>query len=289
MSLAVYFITVIITYVNQNRATYEPPEWEARERFINLLDTTCAALGVRCDWLSDNWIARLEHAGRITFVYGYTFPLNNASSSAIMRDKAATYTVLHNAGVAAIPHHLLRLRAHQDMPAATGYALGLAPLPLVLKPNVGESGGYDVVKCTTQDELATSMRELASRHRVLAVSPFAQIQRECRVVVLDGQPKVVYEKLRQPGTWHHNLTLGATPQLITDTVLRKKLERFATTALGAIQGRLAAVDIVETPVGWQVMEINSGIAFDRFSAQSDEYASIARNIYGDIIRASLGI
>lgn len=277
-----------MAYMNDMRHTaYQAPEWESRQTFVRTIDAVCKVLGVTRTWLSDSWIARLERDDAQCYLYGYTFPLNNAVVGAIIRDKVATATVLNDAGVAAIPHALLRLRAETDAQSTVAHTLQLAPLPMVIKPNVGESGGYDVVKCDTKDDVTLALSELSARHRVLAVSPFITITHEYRVVVLDGTVLLSYAKHRKPGVWHHNLKLGATPQPITDEALRTKLEQFALVVMRTLGARLAAVDIVDTPDGLHVMEVNSGITLDRFSTYSQKNAQTAHGVYTAIIRASL--
>lgn len=276
-----------MAYMNDLRhTTYQAPEWQTREIFVRLIDDICKEQGITRTWLSDSWIARLEYGGKACFVHGYIFPLNNASSAAIMRDKVATALVLQHDGIATIPHHLLRLDATQDIKDATSQALRLAPLPLVIKPNEG-SGGNGVVMCTTKEDLAQAITELSSEYHSLAVSPLTAIQHEYRVIVQDGVAKLTYEKLRQPDAWHHNLKQGAAPQIITHAATKKEVEDFAARALTAIHGRLAAVDVVRTANGLQIMEINNGIIFNRFSLHSKEYAHIARDVYTDIIQACL--
>lgn len=278
-----------MAYMNAETHTpYRPVELQTRHTFVGFVTTACSELGVTCTWYSDDWIARLTHGGRTRYIHGYTFPVNNASASAIIDDKAATFTVLQQAGIAAIPHYLLRLHTEYSTQSTADYALSLASLPVVIKPNEGKTSGAGVIKCETRPQAERAIFELAANHQALAVSPLANIAHEYRVVVLNNTAKVVFEKQRRPNTWHHNLTKGAVPQLLTDGALRTKLERFAVKTTQALSANLAAVDIAETPAGLQIMEVNAGIMLNTFSLHSQKNAAIAQRVYTAIVAASFG-
>lgn len=267
--------------------TYSALEWQAHETFVQLITDICHQKGISLTWLSDDWIAVLKRGDKHCYLQGYLFPLNNATAAAIVRDKVATYEVLHHHNVPAITHSLVRLPDDREIPHDAASILQLCPLPAVLKPNSGQSGGTDVYKCETEAELLTAFDTLAHRYQSIAISPYTDITAEYRVLLLDDRPKVVFEKIRQPGQWQHNLKFGSTPKLITDNALLDILVPFARRALQAIGGRLAAVDIVSTPQGYKVLEVNGGVTLNFFSSESQRNRDQARAIYGDLIDASL--
>jgi glutathione synthase/RimK-type ligase-like ATP-grasp enzyme len=262
--------------------TYDSDEQTSHRHFVALIHEVCANLGAQVEWLSDEWVARIVGDGTHCYIEGYTFPLNNAVAANFCRDKAATYTVLTHNHVPALPHALLRLPADHNTAGMTQRALALAPLPLVIKPN-SESGGRDVFKCISAAELDGAITELAKRYRALAVGPFADITNEYRVVLLDGKPLLSFAKIRPQNEWRHNLKHGAVPQMVYNPTL----EKLAITALRAIGGRLGAVDIVETPDGLRVIEINGGIMLERFAQHSAAYKKEALRVYTAIVSASL--
>ena len=106
---------------------------------------------------------------------------------------------------------------------------------------------------------------MSTRRKTIALSPFLEISAEYRVILLDGQPKLVFEKKRHGKQWRHNLKYGSAPEVITDRTLYKELVALAITTLDALQGRLAAIDIIDTPDGYKIMEVNSGITLSLFS------------------------
>jgi len=265
---------------------YEPSEWTTRQTFVRLLNEACAAHNATLSWSSENWVAHIQKGNVTTIIYGYTFPLNNAAVAGVLRDKSATYQVLAAASVPAIPHFLLRLPALRSVEGAAAAAQKLAPLPLVVKPNMGESGGFDVTHCQTTQELDAALRNLASRHQNLAVSPFVQIAREFRVVMLAGEPLLAFEKVRGPHEWRHNLRLGAAPGLV-GVDASAELTALARRALHATGAELAAVDIAETPDGYKIMEINGGISLGSFAGHSTKNFTLALEAYMEILEKSL--
>lgn len=273
---------------NSGMQNYETDELDSRTAYLRLLQSACDELGVTVTWLDENWIAQLRKGDAHCLIKGYSFPLNNGVASGICRDKSATATVLHRANVATIPHSLLRFSSKRDISGATQRALALAPLPIVIKPNFGE-GGVDVYKCVSEQQVAAAIQILASRYQSLAVAPFVTITYEYRVVMLDGQALLIFEKIRQAGQWQHNLALGATPQIVTDLALQTQLAGHANAALSAIGGRMGVVDIAATPDGLQVVEINGGVTLSHFSQHSAGYRQKAVAVYRAMVAASLGL
>jgi glutathione synthase/RimK-type ligase-like ATP-grasp enzyme len=265
---------------------YELDAWQAHKKFVALIEDVCRERGVTLTWLSDHWVGVLERAGKTRLFQAYTFPINSASAVGIMRDKVSTYALLNHYNIPAAPHYLLRLPDNRDTSRVIAEAQTIAPLPVVLKPNSGESSGRDVFKATTIKELEEVIKDLATRRQTIALSPFLEISAEYRVILLDDKPKLVFEKKRTGNEWRHNLKHGGKPVLVTDEKLNKTLVSLATKALNTLQGRLAAVDIIDTPDGYKVMEINSGIALSLFSESSPKNYQVAKALYSDIVEVT---
>jgi glutathione synthase/RimK-type ligase-like ATP-grasp enzyme len=263
---------------------YQQAPLRTRPVFVALISAACSELGITCEWSPDGWIARLTYKGCTRYIYGYQFPVNNATAAAIMKDKAATSAALSQADIAAVPHYLIRPSEESDARSITDYALTLVTVPLVVKPNEG-TGGIDVVKCDTYEQTAAAMEELIHRHDALAVSPFVSIAHEYRVVVLHQTPHITFEKLRPHTSWQHNLALGSKPALITDETLRTKLEQLALQTMRALDANLASVDIISVDGELRVMEVNSGIMLNNFSKHSQQYGLVAHKLYVDILQA----
>lgn len=164
--------------------------------FVAQVEQAAAASGAKVRRHSDHWPAEVVGDDRRVLVIGQVFPLNNAASAQVATDKVATCRLLGDAGVPAVPHHLLRFADLADPVALTRSLVGL---PAVLKPH-RESSGVDVLRARTAEDAARVLDHLAARYRAIAVSPFLVVDDEYRVVVLDGEVLLVYRKVIAPGS-----------------------------------------------------------------------------------------
>lgn len=73
-----------------------------------MLEHLCQELGLQYQAYSDDWLLELSASQKSALVFGYTFPLNTSSAAEAAKDKVATYRLLHEASVSAVPHYLLR-------------------------------------------------------------------------------------------------------------------------------------------------------------------------------------
>src|SRR5690606_30229960 len=67
--------------------------------------------------------------------------------------------------------------------------------PLVVKPNEG-TGGIGVVKVTTQAELEKAVQNIFQKGQSVSLSPYHEILNEYRLVMLDGECQLAYNKQR---------------------------------------------------------------------------------------------
>lgn len=89
--------------------------------------------------------------------------------------------------------------------------------------------------------------------------------------------------------WRHNLGQGGRPRVIDEAdPAHGRLAELAVRAAGALEIALAAVDVVETPDGLRVLEVNCGIMMESFARSSAENRDRARRFYGRIVAAALG-
>lgn len=86
-----------------------------------------------------------------------------------------------------------------------------------------------------------------------------------------------------PINWRHNLGQGAAPRVIdpADPAWRE-VAPLAIRAADALGVNLAAVDIIATPDGFKILEINSGIMMETF-ARTDAGRPLARRFYDRIV------
>jgi glutathione synthase/RimK-type ligase-like ATP-grasp enzyme len=154
----------------------------------------------------------------------------------------------------------------------------------VLKPIRG-TGGNGVYRATNCKEVESSILDLFQKDYGLVVSPYINIAREIRVVVLNSEIRLIYEKKRPsvtgdgkstvielavsssksvarsmsptelaripsigeqvPIEWRHNLGHGAEPIIMTDDLRMPEIHDMALRACLAVGIRFCSVDIIE--------------------------------------------
>lgn len=262
---------------------YVGGKWTAPRPFVSLINEAAPQAGASVCWLSEDWIARLHKQAAVRYIHGYAFPLNNATSALIATDKVSTFTLLSDTGVTAVPHHLVRIPSSGNLAGAADRALTLVSPPLVVKPCDG-AGGLDVYRAESIDDARSLIGRLATRYDALAVCPFEIILNEHRIVMLDNEPQLFFRKeLQNQNEWRHNLRHGAVAVLEESPEVRGDLTAIARRAMQVIGGRFMTVDIIETPTGRKVLEINGGVTLDRFAAQSPANRACAVDIYREAI------
>lgn len=247
----------------------QDPDYIAERLFPDFVRKAAGRQDISIASYSDDWVHVLTRGGMIRYINGYRFDLNHSAAAQNANDKVAAYRLLHAGGASAVQHVLL----------------GVTPgeFPVVVKPLHG-TGGRDIVLLRSRDEY--ERWQTADNHKGRwAVSPLESITREIRVIMLDGTPLVVYEKTDprriMDGFFAHNLGQGALPRLLED-VKAVELARHAMQCLGL---RVASVDVVVTPQGYKILEVNDGIMMEYFARHSEEYRQIAENVYAQIVVA----
>ncbi|MEU7789709.1 hypothetical protein [Amycolatopsis sp. NPDC049159] len=273
---------------------FSPPRTADRGNFVRQVDRAVAEIGGQTIWHSTEWVLEMRFKTNRKFVIGYTFPLNDAASAMLAEDKVATACVLAESGVPCVPHVLIRPGPEGLERVFTRYEPGQEVEDSVLKPNDG-CGGHDVYRVRTADELEAALGTLSGKYRALALSPYIAIQDEYRTVFLDGELLLAYSKERASdhtgngsGTleWRHNLGLGAAPRLCTGKPELDRLTDLGSRAMNALGLRFATVDIVTDGERDLVLEINGGVALERFSADNAAYFALAGDVYQQAVMAS---
>jgi glutathione synthase/RimK-type ligase-like ATP-grasp enzyme len=249
--------------------------------FVDAIRRYCRARGVVCEVKSQGWLIIMQRDERRHLAFGYDIGLNGAIAHRIANDKSATAEVLAHSGIACIPHTLFlspKLAKYAPASGAREAMLCLLrahPHGLVAKPNEGTSGRF-VFKVTSEAELDLATREIFASHLTLAISPFVEIEEEVRVILLDGDPSVVYSKERI-SDWRHNLDFGARPILLEQGEAREACIAMAVQAATAIGIRFASIDIVRVAGSLKVLEINSGVMMEVLGRHHPElvYAAYA--------------
>lgn len=261
------------------------PEYITENRvLVEAIRDTCSEDGITARFFSDEWVVMLEKSGRRRLIYVNSFDLNSDASARIAADKVATYEILSNADLPAVPHFTLSTIISPSIDTRTLQALFDTYMKLVVKPLQGRHGN-DIRMCSKVDDVVefTSSRALTG----WAVSPYIDIAREQRLIVFDGSVHIVYEKTSpalQNGLKIFNLNHGALARTLSTQDLPPEILNLATSATKALELRIAAVDIIfdqsNTP---QILEINSSFGLEHYATTSPEHRQIAKTFYKTVI------
>jgi hypothetical protein len=256
------------------------------DRLMPRIVAACAKEhGIDFQAFSDEWVLRLQRGDTTKWVVGYKFDINQSAAGELAQDKVAAYAALHAAGLAAIPHYLVRSLPHELIHVRELHDL-LDGLSVVAKPLEG-TGGRDVVRLGSIADALDMIRE--SGEPAWAVAPHYNLQAEYRLIMLDGALLLAYEKtlpaLRGDLKLFY-LSYGAVAVDIADGELLAGLRSIAGRVMKATALRLAAVDIVRLPDGaLQVLEVNDGISVEHYARQSPENRERGIRVYEAIVAA----
>lgn len=254
-------------------------EYTAKRLFPEIVRRISDELDLDYRSYSDEWVIELSRGDHVRRIIGYTFDINSAATTAIARDKVATYQLLATRNIPAVPHYLMRTKAGRyQLPTE------IANMNVVIKPLNGTSG-HGVRRFSSSQELLTHLDQ--SNIEAWAISPYLEIEREVRTIVLDGVPLLSYEKIQNSSEplKLFNLGQGAVPKSyeIDNTVRLLALD--ATSAIGL---RLAVVDCVYLSSGeWQILEVNSTLAMEYYARTSPQHEAHAYDVYQAVIRAMM--
>lgn len=263
--------------------------------YLSLIQQAAQAAGIAVEPIDPDILYRLTCGETSWVMYGVDPGLNDCTSFQLAKHKSAAYAVLASSGVPAVPHHFVANPAYRrNGDGGIGTALKWLKHygnPLVVKPDDG-SKGRQVSRVQDADELRLALDQLFARFQHAAVSPFRQAEREYRVVVLDGMPKLMFSKLRADGEWRHNLALGARPGNV-DPGLAPLLADLAVKAAAALGLSFCTVDILEicgAETGAQaleVLEVNGTVHLSEYMKHSDAARDAVYRLFLDVFRSKL--
>lgn len=173
----------------------------SQTNFVKMIYEICREDDIRLQSYSQDWAFRLEKNGVFQFIQGYQFGLNSAVSAAICTDKSVASEVLTEAGVPNVSHTCFM--APQMFPYIGGNGCWnqmqqeLARYgEIVCKDNAG-TGGKMVFHVKNQRQLEEAAAKIFASCDAMAICPYKEIKKECRVVVLDGEVQVIFSKMRK--------------------------------------------------------------------------------------------
>ncbi len=160
------------------------------KKFHEIIEEICKEEGIRFRLLSKEWIYLLEKNQKVSYIAGYKFDLNGHGIGNVLDDKYAFYEVLLEKGYPTIKHHII-FRNYSIKEIETLFHVYHDNV--VIKSNTGTCGG-EVFHVEDKKQLFEVIDSLLKKHFSISLCPFYSIQSEYRVIVLDGEVKVSYQK-----------------------------------------------------------------------------------------------
>lgn len=242
----------------------------------SIIEEICLQKGIELSKLSDDWVLRLEKGDKLGHIIGYKFSLNGSAEAEIAQDKVATYEILSTGGINAVEHRLVRTKASDVFGWESMFDKG----SVVAKPLDGTSG-HGVRVCHDAEEVKEYVAD--SGIEAWAISPLLDIDKEIRVILLDGEPLICLKKnhVLIDGLKVFNLSKGATAERV---LIDKSIVDLAKSAAVRMNLRLAAVDIVVLDSGeTAVLEINDGFMMENYARMSRENLKEVKQVYNRVV------
>jgi len=126
--------------------------------------------------------------GTSRFFVRSTYDINTAGAALVARDKALTKFFLSRLGYPVLPGRTLVT----DPSAARAFAIELG-YPLMVKANA-EAGGEGIERADTSEELDAAVARAFAFGNVVLLEPYVAGLRDYRLLVLDGELLVAYER-----------------------------------------------------------------------------------------------
>lgn len=295
----------------------------SNRNIVKIIENYCKNNSITLFKISADWILKLTKNSETHFIVGYQFDLNSSATSAICLDKSATSEILELNNIPVVHHELFMTPIDMSGNWGKMINFLNKYKKIVCKINNGTGGKdvyfienektleQAVTKIFSKDEyIALSpFYDIKNEYRAIILNNEVKLlySKERQFVIGDGistifqliankfsaSPKLdltdiplntILKKNEQYNIcWKHNLGLGATPKIVSDKNIYDKISSLALTANNAVNGKFVSVDIIETDEGLKVLEINSGIMMENFSAQNSENYKIAEKIYTEAV------
>ncbi len=223
---------------------------------VELVREIAAEKGLAFKSFSHDWILQISKGEEKQHIVGYNFAINSATARMLASDKAATSSLLADAGIAHVEHKLFLhprlanyVSSKGNWDAIQAYTKKHG-FPLVVKPNEG-TGGHNVFKVDNALELEQSVTKLFQDERAIALSPFIEIEQEFRAILIDDKVMLTYTKMRPT-------LIGNGQSSLIELLQRLSMEQnipqsFASQAIEKYEGDLGAIldEGQNVPLEWK--------------------------------------
>ena len=227
--------------------------------FDKIIKEICVELDIKYNYLSKDWIIRLEKDGIVKFLAGNKFDLNPHALGLVMDDKYAFYDIVSNLGIPACEHRIFYKpgNGYEYAKGCNSYldiyrCFDEYDRDVVVKINNG-SLGIDVYHVKDKERLKEIVDKLFIKNYSISICPYYKIKNEYRVIVLDKEIKLVYKKIRPvvygDGVSSINTLLRRfnsyyfKDKNISEEVLDKDMEYVYDWHFNLSKGSIASMDI----------------------------------------------
>jgi [lysine-biosynthesis-protein LysW]---L-2-aminoadipate ligase len=249
-----------------------------RDLVLDFARPSAEEAGLRFEVVLDRCVVHSRAAYALRVLERWGIPtLNRSAATTICDDKALCSLALEAAGVPT-PRTLIAFSIDSAIEAceAVGY-------PAVLKPVTG-SWGRLLAKVNGPDQARAILEQKAELgsyvHSIFYVQQYVEKPgRDIRVYVV-GE-RVLAASYRSSEHWITNAARGAVSAVCPIT---PEIEELAWRACVAVGARLAGVDLIESPDGLKVVEVNTGGEFKGLLTTTD--VDIAGEIAEEAIRVA---
>ncbi len=173
-----------------------------KSNFYSIIHEICKEQEITCKDYADGWAFGLSRRDKRGFLFGYQFGLNLSAVQQLCNDKGAASEVMEAMGIPHVHHQAYMCPSMQKFVGGDGCFQEILDLfeaygsSLVVKDNEG-TGGNLVFHVTRRKDLELAAFEIFSSCNSIALCPYYDILQEYRVVLLDGEVKVIFSKIRQ--------------------------------------------------------------------------------------------
>ena len=254
------------------------------EYLKNILKEICDEENIKCTSLSKDYILVLEKNGKYRYVSESYIGNNSYTSKFLANDKYAMYEVLKNAGVPVIEYELVYDRNNKETDGVVDiikkYYMAHGN-HIVLKPNRGFFG-RSVYNIEKEEQIEPAFNEILKKADTIVANPFYDIKGEHRVIILNGDVRLIFTKNKEGSNWRFNIYDGA--KKIESEELKERLSILAKRAYDVIGANFVSVDIAESIDGrLNILEINGTVLMGKYFEQYPEEYEKVKQIYKDAI------
>lgn len=195
--------------------------------------------------------------------------LNGAEAILRARDKLRTFQLLAQRGIGVVPTALAR------HPADVRHAIGkLGGPPTVVKFSDGAQG-TGVMLADTLQSAESVIEALVSVHRNLLIQEFVPHDADARLFVVGRKVVAAIRRVPCPGNFRANLHQGGCAVALQPSAAQTEAALAAAKVVGL---EIAGVDLIDTPDGPLVMEVNASPGLEGIESAS------GRNVAGAILQ-----